>query len=115
MRMTVPGGPTAVCPDSDKLTAADNWLHSNIDPLIHNAALANSVFIITFDEAVNTDATNGGGQVAITLVGSHVKSGFQSTMMYQHQSTLRTVLDLLKVPNTPNTAATAPVMTDFFQ
>ena len=110
-----PGGPTAVCPDSDKLTAADNWLNTNIDPLIHNAALANSVFIITFDEAADTDATNGGGKIAFVAVGSHVKSGFQSFGMYQHQSALHTVLDLLKVPNMPNAAATAPVMTDFFQ
>ncbi len=49
------------------------------------------------------------------MAGSHVKTAFQSSIMHQHQSTLHTVLDLLKVPNAPNTAASATVMTEFFQ
>ena len=110
-----PGGATATCPDSDKLATADNWLRANIDSLIQNPALANSVFIITFDESVDTDVTNGGGNVPFILAGSHVKAGFRSATMYQHQSLLRTVLDLLKVSNMPNGAATAPVMAEFFQ
>jgi hypothetical protein len=110
-----PGGPTATCPDTDKLAAADNWLQANIDPLIHNPSLANSVFIITFDESQITDTINGGGQVALVMAGSHVKTAFQSSIMHQHQSTLHTVLDLLKVSNAPNTAASATVMTEFFQ
>ena len=110
-----PGGPTATCPDTDKLAAANNWLQANIDPLIHNPALVNSVFIITFDESQISDTMNGGGQVALVLAGSHVKTGFQSTIMHQHQNTLHTVLDLLKVPNAPNAAASAPVMTELFQ
>src|SRR5216683_8455645 len=40
----------ATCPDTDRLAAADTWLKTNIDPLIKNAAFANSVFIITWDE-----------------------------------------------------------------
>lgn len=54
----------SMCPDSDKLAAADNWLKANLDPLITNPALANSVFIVLFDEALDTDSTNGGGRVA---------------------------------------------------
>jgi acid phosphatase len=104
-----------VCPDSDLLTAADAWLKTNIDPLIQSPAFANSVLIITFDEGRDTDLANVGGQVATVLVGSHVKTGFRSTTFYQHQSTLRLVLDLLQIGDHPGLSATATSMNEFFQ
>ncbi|HEY2393538.1 MAG TPA: alkaline phosphatase family protein [Candidatus Angelobacter sp.] len=109
-----PGG-GVLCTDDAKLAAADAWLNTNIGPLISSPALANSVFIITFDESLDIDVINGGGQVATVLVGSHVKSGFRSTTFYQHQSTLRLVLDLLRVSDHPGSSATAPAMDEFFQ
>jgi phosphatidylinositol-3-phosphatase len=106
----------SACLDSDKLTAADNWLKANIDPLINSAALANSVFIIVFDEdEFDLVSVNGGGNVAMVMVGSHVKAGFKSTTLYQHQSTLRLVMDLLRVADHPGNSATAPTMQEFFQ
>ncbi|HST79381.1 MAG TPA: alkaline phosphatase family protein [Verrucomicrobiae bacterium] len=104
-----------ICPDSELLGPADAWLKANIDPLIHSPAFANSVLIITFDESKDTDLPNVGGQVATVLVGSHVKTGFRSTTFYQHQSTLRLVLDLLKVGDRPGLSATATSMNEFFQ
>lgn len=109
-----PGGGSA-CTDDQKLVAADTWLKNNIDPLINSPALANSVFIITFDEALDTDTANGGGQVLMVMVGSHVKPGFKSTTFFQHQSTLRVILDLLQVTDHPGNSATAPTMQEFFQ
>ncbi|HEU4416073.1 MAG TPA: alkaline phosphatase family protein, partial [Candidatus Angelobacter sp.] len=109
-----PGG-APVCLDTDKLAAADTWLKNNIDPLITAPALANSVFIIVFDESLDVDVVNGGGKVAWVMAGSHVKSGFKSTTNYQHQSTLRLVLDLLRVADHPGNSATAPTMEEFFQ
>jgi phosphatidylinositol-3-phosphatase len=109
-----PGGGTN-CTDDQKLAAADTWLKNNIDPLINSPALANSVFIIVFDEAADTDTTNGGGHVALVMAGTHVKTGFKSTTLYQHQSTLRLVLDLLGVADHPGNSATAPKMGEFFQ
>jgi acid phosphatase len=105
----------SVCLDSDKLTAADNWLKNNIDPLIKSPALANSVFIIVFDESLDVDLVNGGGKVAMVMAGSHVKAGFKSTTLYQHQSTLRLVLDLLHVADHPGNSVVAPTMGEFFQ
>jgi hypothetical protein len=105
----------SVCLDSDKLTAADNWLKSNIDPLLKSPALANSVFIIVFDESLDVDLVNGGGKVAWVMTGTHVKAGFKSTTFYQHQSTLRLVLDLLRVADHPGNSATAMTMGEFFQ
>jgi len=110
--------PTGIplCLDSDKLTAADNWLKNNIDPLIKSPALANSVFIVVFDEdEFDAVSVNGGGKVAWVIVGSHVKAGFKSTTSYQHQSTLRLVMDLLRVTDDPGNSATAPTMQEFFQ
>ena len=109
-----PGGGTA-CTDDQRLAAADTWLKTNIDPLITSPALANSVFIITFDEALDTDTTNGGGQVPMVMVGSHVKTSFKSTTLFQHESTLRVILDLLQVTDHPGNSATAPTMQEFFQ
>jgi len=109
-----PGGGSA-CTDAKKLAAADSWLKSRIGPLINSPALANSVFIITFDESRASDATNGGGKVATVILGAHVKKGFRSTRFYQHQSTLRLVLDLLRVSDHPGNSATAPTMQEFFQ
>jgi hypothetical protein len=109
-----PAGGSA-CADSDKLAAADTWLKNNIDPLINSPALANSVFIITFDEALDIDLRNGGGQVPMVMVGSHVKPSFKSTTFFQHQSTLRVILDLLQVTDHPGNSATAPTMQEFFQ
>jgi hypothetical protein len=105
----------SACLDSDKLTAADNWLKTHIDPLIQSPALANSVFIIVFDESLDVDVVNGGGKVAMVMAGSHVKAGFKSTTLYQHQSTLRLTLDLLRVTDHPGNSATAPTMQEFFQ
>ena len=108
-----PGG-APECPDSELLSAADNWLHDNIDPLIKSPSFANSVLIITFDEGNDLDLNNGGGQVATVLVGSHVKTGFRSTTFFQHQSTLRLILDLLQVSDHPGASASAPPMGEFF-
>lgn len=108
-------GSVPTCPDSDKLSATDAWLKSNIDPLIKSPNFGNSVLIITFDESTQTDIANVGGQVATVLAGPHVKTGYRSTTFYQHQSTLRVILELLKVKDLPNGAAVATPMGEFLQ
>jgi phosphatidylinositol-3-phosphatase len=107
------GGPS--CTDDQELAAADAWLKANIDPVINNPKFGNSVLIITFDESVTTDFTNGGGQVATVLVGPHVKTGFRSSTMYHHQSLLHTMLQLLNVNDMPGASAVAASMGEFFQ
>ena len=109
-----PGGAPS-CDDNAKLASADNWLRANIDPLIKSPNFGNSVLIITFDEAQATDFTDGGGQVATVLVGPHVRPGFRSNVTFQHQSTLRLILDALKVSDMPGASAGAPSMGGFFQ
>jgi hypothetical protein len=109
-----PGGGIS-CTDDQKLAAADTWLKANIDPVINSPKFGNSVLIITFDESVTTDITNGGGQVMTVLVGPHVKTGFRSSTMYQHQSLLHTMLQLLNINDMPGASTVAPSMGEFFQ
>jgi len=109
-----PGGGNS-CTDDQKLAAADAWLKANIDPVINSPKFGNSVLIITFDESIITDVTNGGGQVMTVLVGPHVKTGFRSSTMYQHQSLLHTMLQLLNVNDMPGASAVASSMGEFFQ
>ena len=98
------------------LAQADQWLQANIEPLIKSSVFqSNGVLMIVFDESVMTDLSNGGGHVAVVVVGPRAKKGFQSTTMYQHQSTLRLVLSSLGVNSFPGAAATAPDMGEFFQ
>jgi len=103
------------CPDPDKLAAADSWLSANLDPVIRSAAFAKSIIIVTWDEGNPTDLTNGGGPVATLVIGGGVKRGFRSTAFYQHQSTLRFILDLLKVSDHPGASNGAPAMNEFLQ
>lgn len=102
------------CADSDKLAQADSWLQNNIAPLINSSAFADSILIYTWDESDVSDIANGGGRVATVLIGSSVKRGYQSTTLYQHQSTLRLVMELLGITDLPGAAATAPDMGEFF-
>jgi acid phosphatase len=99
---------------------ADTWLQTNVIlPLSNSAAFApggDGILIVDFDEAVDTDTTNGGGHVAPVLWGPNVKAGYKqtSTTVYQHQSMLRTVMDALRLANPPGSAAGAPSMAEFF-
>jgi len=97
------------------LAQADAWLQSNIAPLIANSAFQSSgLLIITFDEAEDSELNHGGGQVPTVIVSSSAKKGFQSTTLYQHQSTLRLILAGSGVTTFPGLAGTAPDMTEFF-
>lgn len=97
------------------LPQADAWLKSNIAPLISNAAFqASGLLIIAFDESETLDIENGGGHVATLIISSKAKAGYQSSTMFQHQSTLRLILESSGVSTFPGLAGTAPDMTAFF-
>ncbi len=97
------------------LAEADAWLQTNIAPLIASSAFQSSgLLIITFDEGDAADVNHGGGQVATLIISSSAKKGFQSTTLYQHQSTLRLILAGSGVTTFPGMAGTAPDMTEFF-
>ncbi|HVO63108.1 MAG TPA: alkaline phosphatase family protein [Terriglobales bacterium] len=98
------------------LNQADTWLQTNIAPVLSSAGFQqDGLLIITFDESETSDMSHGGGHVATILVSSKSKKKFQSGTLYQHQSTLRTVLQALGVSQYPGASDTAPAMTEFFQ
>lgn len=99
---------------------ADAWLQSNvIGPLAANPAFqmgGDGLLIVDFDESVVSDVAYGGGHVAPVLWGPIVKAGYtqSSSTVYQHQSMLRTVMEVLNLTNPPGLAAAAPDMSEFF-
>ena len=106
-----------LCDDAHNcsLTTADNWLKANIDPLVKNAGFQqDGLLVIVFDESAPTDTTHGGGHVAWVVVSPKARAGYQSTTVYQHQSTLRLVLEGLGIQTFPGAGATAPTMWEFF-
>ena len=58
----------ATCTDAQKLAAADQWLSTNISPLLASTAFQNSLLIVVFDEGDTFDLAYGGGQVAALIV-----------------------------------------------
>jgi phosphatidylinositol-3-phosphatase len=97
------------------LSQADAWLKTNISPLLSNATFQNDgLLIITFDESAGTDTAHGGGHVATVIISPKSKPGFQSMTLYQHQSTLRLILQGLGVPTLPGASSSAPQMGEFF-
>lgn len=98
------------------LKTADNWLKKNLDPLINSTTFKNDgLLVIVFDEGKASDKAHGGGQDPVVFVGSKVKNGFQSTIFYQHQNLLKTILLGLGIQKFPGAAQSAIPMLDFFK
>jgi len=104
-----------ICTDTQVLANADQWLAAKVKPLVASSGFQKSLLIITFDEGFAADIAHGGGQVATVIVSPLAKAGYQSTKLYQHESTLRLMLEGLGVTDLPGAAATAPDMTEFFK
>ena len=96
------------------LDVADSWLQTNIAPLIASPVFQqDGLLIILFDEA-GSDNAHGGGRIVWMAVSPKAKAGYQSTTLYQHQSTLRLILKGLGVSTFPGDAGSAPDMSEFF-
>jgi acid phosphatase len=103
------------CALADRLSAIDNFLSSNLAPLLTNStAMANTIFIATFDESSN-DNTMGGGRIPVLIAGGPVKVGFQSTTVYQEQNLLRFSLESLGVNSFPGAGQNAAGMSEFLK
>jgi hypothetical protein len=97
------------------LELADAWLQRNITPLISSPTFQkDGLLIIVFDESETNDSTHGGGHIADFIISQKAKQGYQSTTLYQHQSTLRLILQGLRIQTYPAAASTAPEMGEFF-
>jgi phosphatidylinositol-3-phosphatase len=88
-----PGGGTG-CSDATKLATADQWLQTNISPLLTNPAFQqDGLLVLWWDEGNAADGSNGGGQVPVVLVGPMIKQGFRSSTFYRHENVLRTIAE----------------------
>ena len=97
------------------LSAADSWLKTNIAPLIASATFQkDGILIIVFDESFDTDTAYRGGHIAALVIGPKAKPGYKSTILYQHQNTLKTVMKALGLSSFPGAASSAASMSDFF-
>jgi phosphatidylinositol-3-phosphatase len=106
---------TANCTDTLKLATLDSWLQTNIDPLIASPIFQkDGLLIVTFDESLDSDTQHGGGHVPMILITRKAKPGFQSTTLFQHESTLRTLIEATGAAGFPGASATAQDMGEFF-
>ena len=97
------------------LSAADSWLKSNIAPLIASATFQkDGILIILFDESTSSDTAHGGGHVAAVVIGPKAKAGYKSAILYQHQNTLKTIMQALGLTSFPGAASGASGMSDLF-
>jgi phosphoesterase family protein len=109
------------------LWTADQWLKSNIGPLLASPPFqpgGDGLLIIWADEAdLSTDnrcsatvSTGCGGRILVAMIGPQVKPGYKSTTTYHDPSVLKTMLEALgTTSNFPAAANTAPDMREFFK
>ena len=98
------------------LGQADAWLQSNIAPLLSAPQFQNGgLLIVVFDEAEDTDSSHGGGRVAMVMAGPNVKTGFQSSVLYQHENLLKTIANYMGIDSNIGSAGSAAAMNDFFK
>ena len=105
-----------ICDDSVRLSTADSWLQANIAPLLASSAFQrDGLLVIVFDESFDIDLANGGGHVPMLVISPRAKSGYQSTTFFQHQSTLRMLIEATGAKGFPGASGAAPDMGEFFQ
>jgi len=104
------------CSDNELLTRADQWLKTSVAPLLASTRFQSSgLLLIVFDESNTADIRNGGGRVPLIAFGPRAKSGTQSTAMYKHENTLKSVCTVLAVPACPGAAASMGAEDDLIQ
>lgn len=108
-----PGGGQS-CADSLKLSTADTWLKDHVGPLLSSSQFKkDGLLVIVFDEAATSDSTNGGGHIAMLVVGTAVKPSYQSSTFFQHQNTLRLLVKSTGAAAAPGSSAAANDMSEF--
>ena len=110
-----PGGGQS-CSDSLKLSTADTWLKANLGPLLASSQFQkDGLLVIVFDEAATSDSSQGGGHVAMLVLGPAVKPAYQTSTFYQHQNTLRLLVNGSGAAAPPSSSANAGDMSEFLR
>jgi phosphatidylinositol-3-phosphatase len=107
-----PGG--GDCSDSTRLSNTDQWLQTNIDPLLASPIFQqDGLLVLWWDEGNAADTAQGGGKVPLVLVGPTIKPGYRSTTFYRHENLLRTLAEGLGL-GFPGASTYVPGMAEFF-
>ena len=123
--------------DPGALQTADGWLQKNIfGPLLADVTFQQTgMLIVSVDESLNNDClpdatcpplpeytpycpstcTAGGGHILTVLIGPNVKTAFQSSTRYMHESTLKTMLKGFGATTFPGGLSGVPPMEIFYQ
>ena len=116
----------AACGDGESLATADNWLKSNLKPLVDSDSFQkDGLLLIVFDEAcdkgpkkdnrLGPDHKNGGGHIPAVLVGAHLaEPGCVSDTVFNHEAILKLSLKALGIEEAPGMAGRAPDLGEFF-
>ncbi|HEU4604596.1 MAG TPA: alkaline phosphatase family protein [Steroidobacteraceae bacterium] len=99
-----------------RIDAMDKWLQAVVSPLLEDEEFKkDGLLIITFDEAWGSDDMHGGGRIATLLISpAYSKRAYRSTAFYQHQSTLRLILEGLGLDVEIEAVKDAAPMWEFF-
>lgn len=101
------------CFGSSSLLEADDFLNSNLTPLLSLPDFqtgGSGLLFVTFDNGNGDDA----GKILTAVIGPNVKRGYVSNNAYKHENTLRTMLDSLGIESYPGWSADVADMSDFF-
>jgi phosphatidylinositol-3-phosphatase len=82
----------SACPGGDVIKAGDDWLRSNLAPVLAFANANAGVVFVVWDEG---DAS---GHLPFLALGRDVKPGYAGSRMYTHSSVLKTAEELLGLP-----------------
>jgi phospholipase C len=89
------------------VATGDEWLRTQIVPLLTKPVLAGSVVFVVFDEG--TTAVGGGGNVAALVLGPLVRPGAISAQPSSHYGLLRTIEDAWRLPRIGKSAQVRPI------
>jgi len=89
------------------IQTGDTWLQNHL-PAVINAAGANGVVILTWDEDSGT--SGNGNHILTVFVGGRAKSGYQSTGTVNHYNVVRTICDALGLAPFANAATASPII-----
>ncbi len=105
------------CTEAQKLNAADQFLDSNLTPILALPDFqpgGTGLVFVTFDECAGGTNNGCGAAVYTALIGPKVIPHTVSNVPYKHENTLRTMLDALGISTHMGATATTGDMFDFF-
>jgi phosphatidylinositol-3-phosphatase len=103
------------CTQQDKVFNIDNWLSTNIGPVLASERFKSGGLLIILFDSGGDDHVNGGGHVFALFAQAKAKPGYHSITFAQHQSTLRISSEGLGISPVPGAGADAPNLADMFQ